>query len=395
MSTETPSINVPQSTTQKITNIFLAQNVATQTKFIVIIMVVIILVATGMYIYTKMNYKKAHCGIINNLYSDIGKVSSINLDDAKFKGYLLRDFYIKSAYNCCAIGKFKNTFVDTCALKQVIRQGVRVLDFQIFSVDNRPVIAVSSLPCDYNSSNIEKQCYLIKESYNSVGFADAMKIIANYAFAGDTCPNPNDPLILHFRIMSTNKKIYTDMTNILHDIFASKMLDKKYSYEYNGNNLTSEPIANVVNKVIISVDKANPYFEDTPLAELVNICSNSVFMRALREKDVKYTPDFTELKDFNKKNMTLELPNVSSSDKNPSAALGMKYGCQMVGMCYQNYDAHLEYYETFFGTAGYAFVLKPEALRYVPVTIPAPKPPDPKLSYANRQYESDYYKFTI
>ena len=31
------------------------------------------------------------------------------------------------------------------------------------------------------------------------------------------------------------------------------------------------------------------------------MCSNSVFMRALRDYDVKYTPDFHELIDFNKK----------------------------------------------------------------------------------------------
>ena len=298
---------------------FNAKEAANATKIIIIVMIVIVLVGTGLYIYTMMNYTKSNCKVINDVYDDIGKVSSINIQDAKFKGFALRDFYIKSAYNCCAIGKFRNTFVDVCALKQVIRQGVRVLDFQIFSVNNSPVIAVSSIPCDYSSSNIERQCYLIKESYNSVGFANAMDIVANYAFSGDTCPNPNDPLMLHFRIMSVNDKIYNDMNDILRDKFANNMLGKEYSYEYNGKSLANVPIENLINKVIIAVDKANPYFEDTPMEELVNICSNSVFMRCLREKDVKYTPDYTELTDFNKKCLTLELPDVSESDANPGS----------------------------------------------------------------------------
>jgi len=383
------------SNNKSIGELFLAQNTAMQTKIIVILMIVLIIFAACMYIYTKMTYTDSHCKIINDVYDDMGKVQSINLQDAKFKDFLLRDFYIKTAYNCCAIGDFKNTFVDTCALKQVIRQGARVLDFQIFSVGNNPVIAVSSIPCDYSSANIERQCYLIKESYNYVKFSDAMQLISNYAFAGDTCPNPNDPLILHFRIMSVNEKIYTDMTNILKDKFNTSLLGKKYSYEFNGNSLANEPIANLVNKVVIAVDRSNNFFEDTPMLELVNICSNSVFMRALREKDVKYTPDYTELVEFNKKNMTIELPNISTTDNNPSAALGMKYGVQMVGMSYQNYDANLEYYEAFFATAGYAFVLKPEPLRYVVVTIPAPTPQNPELSYADREYKSDYYNFTI
>ena len=378
-----------------ISGLFLAQNSAMQTKIVVIILIILIVFATCMYIYNKMSYTGKYCKIINDVYDDMGKVQSINLEDAKFKDYLLRDFYIKSAYNCCAIGDFKNTFVNTCALKQVIRQGARTLDFQIFSIANNPVIAVSSISCDYTSANIEKQCYLIKESYNYVNFSDAMQLIASYAFAGDTCPNPNDPFILHFRIMSVNEEIYTTMSDILREKFNTSLLDKKYSYEFNGHSLANEPIANLVNKVIIAVDRSNNFFEDTPLLELVNICSNSVFMRGLRENDVKYTPDYTELVEFNKKNMTIELPNISTADNNPSAALGMKYGVQMVAMCYQNYDANLEYYETFFATAGYAFVLKPESLRYSLVTIAAPTPQNPELSYANREYKSDYYNFTI
>lgn len=366
-----------------------------QIQIIVITIVIIIIIGTSVYIYNKMTYTKKYCKVINNIYDDIGKVQSINISDAKFKDYALRDFYIKSSYNCCAIGHFKNTYVDTCALKQVIRQGVRVLDFQIFSIENRPVIAVSSIPCDYNSINIEKQCYLIKESYNYVKFSDAMELISSYAFSGDTCPNPNDPLILHFRIMSVNKEIYSTMSDILKTNFNRSLLDKKYSYEYNGYSLANEPITNLINKVIISVDRSNSLFQDTPLLELVNICSNSVFMRGLREKDVKYTPDYKELLEFNKKNLTIEFPDVSTSNNNPSASLGMKYGVQMVAMCYQNYDANLEYYETFFAKAGYAFVLKPESLRYKIVTIAKPEPQNPELSYADREYKSDFYNFTI
>ena len=66
-------------------------------------------------------------------------------------------------------------------------------------------------------------------------------------------------------------------------------------------------------------------------------------MRALRDYDVKYTPDFKELVNYNKKHMTLSMPDLSSSDKNVSAALHMKYGCQMVVMCYQNFDQNLEF----------------------------------------------------
>jgi hypothetical protein len=45
----------------------------------------------------------------------------------------LNDYYIKSAYNACSGGNYKNGFVNICNLKSVLKQGVRGLDFEIYS----------------------------------------------------------------------------------------------------------------------------------------------------------------------------------------------------------------------------------------------------------------------
>ena len=352
---------------------FMQQNTATQTKIITIIIVVTLIIAFGIHMYSMATYRTKHCNMMSNIYTEAGHVASIDTTATGFADHPLRDYYIKTAYNCCAINKFKNTYVDTCALKEVIGQGVRALDFQIFSVDNLPVISVSSISCDYSDTNTDQLCYNIKESYNTVNFADAMSVVADYAFNGTLCPNPNDPLILHLRINSTNNSIYSDMTDILKDKLSTKLLGKKYSYEYNGDNFAAVKISNLVNKVIIIVDKSNPHFEDTPLKELVNICSNSVYMRALREYDVKNTPDFKELTDFNRNYLTMALPDVSANNTNPSPARAMSYGVQMTAMCYQNYDEQLDFYETFFRDAGHAFVLKPESLHAIPLNLTTPE----------------------
>lgn len=364
---------------------------------IIIFIIVIIIVGISLYVSGKMNYEKTKCDDLTTIYDDIGKVSSINPTADGFKDYGLRDFYIKTAYNCCALGNFKNTFVSTCALEQVIRQGVRCLDFEIYSVNNKPVIAVSSL-----------SSYDIKESYNSVDFGKAMNIINDKAFSTQYCPNANDPLILHFRMKSSRPELYKDMSNIIYKTLESRLLGSEYSYEFHGHNLGNVKLSDLYSysnkgdkktlgsgKVIIVIDKSNDMFQTTELDEYVNLASNSVFMRALTNYDVKFTPDFSELIDFNKKNMTLSMPDLSVRNANVPASLHMKYGCQMVGMCYQNYDNNLEFYESFFAENGHAFVLKPENLRYVLVTIPAPTTQDPKLSYANRPVKSDYYSFNI
>jgi hypothetical protein len=357
---------------------------STQTLRVIFwIIILILLIGVISYIIGKVNLNNKNCSNLSKIYDDFPKISSINPDDAQFQ-YKLRDYYIKTAYNCCCAGQFKNDFVNICALKNAIKQGARCLDFEIYSVDNKPVIATSSV-----------DNFSVKEMYNSVPFSDAMNVIANYAYSNSTCPNANDPLILHFRIMSKNKDIYKMMADDIFNNLETRLLDKKYSYEYDGQNLGTVPIKEFLGKTIIIADKTNGLFESTPLDEYINIASNSIFMRALRNYDVVYTPDMQELIDFNKKNMTITMPDLSPYDTNDSASLHMKYGCQMVGMCFQNYDSKMEYYDVFFDGEGHAFVLKPANLRYVPVTVPDPTPQKPAYSYAPRAVKSDYYSFSI
>jgi hypothetical protein len=320
---------------------------------------------------------------MNKLYNTFPSIHTISVSNDDFS-HNFRDYYIKTAYNCCSAGTVKNDFVNICALKNCIRQGVRCLDFEIFSVNNEPVIAVSS-----------QNTFDVKESYNTVSFANAMSIVADYAFSGSTCPNPGDPLVLHFRIMSNNKPIYDAMANTLYSTLSRRLLGKNFSYENNGQNFGQTPLQDLMGKVIVIVDKANPLFSDTLLDEYVNMASNSVFMRALRYHDVKFTPDMQELIEFNKKNMSIVLPDLSPNNNNPSSILCLNYGCQMVALSLQSFDSSLEYYNEMFELTGSAFVLKPAELRFIPVTIPTPPPPNPAYSYQKRDIKADYYAFTI
>jgi len=326
-----------------------------------------------LWCYTKLSLNSKNCRQLESVYTQFPRIASINPDKPAFK-HRLRDYYIKTAYNCCASGNFKNDFVNLCALKNCIKQGARCLDFEIYSVNNLPVIAVSSIS-DFS----------VKESYNTVPFAQAMEVISIYAFSGGNCPNPNDPLILHFRIMSNSKKIQDSIAAALYNTLEDRLLGKDFSYENNGKNLGAFPIANMMGKVAVIVDKSNPIFTDSLLNEYVNLASNSVFMRTLRYTDVEYTPDRDELLFFNKQNMTLCLPDLSSNNKNYSSALAMTYGCQMIGMSFQNFDNNMKFYTQYFDDAGSAFVLRPDRLRYIPTFIPIPPPQDPSNSYGSRK----------
>lgn len=345
--------------------------------------IIIVIIVAIIYGTRTLKRNKSNCNRIESLYPKFPIISSINPNQDKYK-YNLRDYYIKTAYNTCSAGTLKNDYVNICALKNAIKQGARCLDFEIYSLNNKPVIAVSSVNDFYT-----------KGTYNSVNFEEAISIISTYAFSNGTCPNPSDPLLLNFRIMSNNKEIYDNMAKILQQKLQSRMLGKKYSYEFDGKNIASEPVKNFIGKVIIIVDRKNPVYEQTPLDEYVNIASNSAFLRSYTFSQIKNIQDFNELIEFNKQKMTIVTPDKTSNSKNIAPTLAMTYGCQLVAMPLQQKGTFTDYYNKYFNDQNSAFVLKPPELRYVPVTIPTPPPPDPKLSYEKRQVETNYYKFDI
>ena len=83
----------------------------------------------------------------------------------------------------------------------------------------------------------------------------------------------------------------------------------------------------------------------------------------------------------------------SSTDKSPSLNFARYSG----NLCKPRVDCTLKFNEpsllVFISFPN--FVLKPANLRYVPTTVPAPEPQDPKLSYATRTVKSDFYHFNI
>lgn len=324
------------------------------------------------------------CSYMNQMYGTInGKIQSISLANPNSK-YTLKDYYIKTAYNCCSGGSYKNDYVNTCNLTNVLKQGCRGLDFEIYSINDQPVIATST-----------SDSYYIKETYNSVPFIDAMKIIINYAFSTTGAPNPNDPILIHLRIKSNNQKMFQNLANIL-DTYDQYFMGPGTSYGNGQTNFGNIKLSDLSKKIVLIIDNSNKAFMDNrDLYEYVNILSNSIFMRALRNYDIKNTPDLSELQNFNKKNMTIAMPDKGKNPPNLSGIAARLTGCQMIAMRYQLNDVNLQENEKFFGDAGCAFVLKPENLRDIPTTVPEPPAQNPALSYETRTISTQNYSFNI
>ena len=352
-------------------------------KFIAITIILLLIISIIYYVNSKFKLYKYNCKVLKKVYDTRPSLGGLDSNSP----YLLRDYYIKTAYNCCASGQFKADFVGLCALRTCIEQGVRALDFEIYSMDDKPVVAVSSV-----------KNFTFKESFNSISTADIFNTIMNMAFSASNCPNPNDPLILHFRILSKNVPMYDTLASEISNIMNSRILGVDYSFEFGGKNLGAVPIKNFLGKIIIIADASNPLYQKTKLDEYINMTSGSPFMKLMTFQQLKFTQDLT-LKDFNKKNMSIVLPDWSANDQNPNFNISREYGAQLIGMSFQNYDSNLEYYNAFFDGNKTAFVLKPKELRFVPLTIKIPPKAPPAYSYQARAVTTSgpnvYYNYRI
>ncbi len=303
----------------------------------------------------------------------------------------LRNFYIKTALNCCCLGEWKNNYVDMVALEYAIKQGYRCLDFEIYSLNDVPIVAASTKMEDFHHT----------ETFNHLNFTDVCTMINNMAFT--QAPNKDDPLFINLRIKSDNQdaKFATRIVACINQ-FGNRLLGPEYNYEFGGQNLGKVPIKNLMEKVIIMVDISNSIVKNNCdnkdlkcLHQYINIGNGSPFLHDLKyEMNVKNAPNMNELIEHNKKNMSIVFPDPPYT-VNVNFNVAKAFGCQFIGMMPLLKDANLKLYNKVFNQKGSAFALKPSELCYQPVVIETPKSQNPALSFATRKYKSDFASFSV
>ena len=287
--------------------------------------------------------------------TDVTTILPIPSTPSEFN-YSLASYYVMTASDCCLDPSNKTVSID--ALKNAIGKGARCLDFQLFSVNNTPVVSYSSSKDNFYFINVT----------NTIPFSDVMKTIATYAFQEATCSNFSDPLIIHLRVKSNNEDMFAALTNILSS-YVNYMLSSQYNYtSIDPINIPGMSLPFLKNKIIIIIDNTYPsVLKYKPINEYVNIISNVSFCQTMQYTDYKNTPDITQLINFNKTALSIVLPddngsinpqplNISLSETNPG-------GVQMTGISFQYNNAKDI---SLFTESKYAFILKPEILRSSP-----------------------------
>jgi len=286
--------------------------------------------------------------------------------DGKSRGRLC-DYFITSSYNSCCSGDFKDDYVDIEALKNVIKQGARVLDFQIFSINDEIIVSASNNETEF-----------IKGTYNYLylnGYDGILSVIEKYAFNKSTCSNFSDPLFINLRIQ-TEKNIYDSLTQMFKTTFKGRLLESMYGYEgeKSGMDIRNTNILDFKNKIIIMCDQENKNYKNTSFHEFINLSPNndSGFLMKYKNYQINFSEEKSHIKEKSKRNLIAVYPNNTYTNDNKSPKKMFDSGCSIIFMNYQKLDKNLiDYLNTFGSPQEYnslffypsAFLLKPENLR--------------------------------
>jgi len=338
------------------------------------IVILILLILFG-WIYDRLDLEKRTCDKLEKYFKlNIGKSyftsantveqsSAADLTTTKFdvSNSIFKNYYVKSAYNCCCGDGYKNNFVNLCALEKCISNGCRFLDFEIYSYNNKPIVASSTANSNY-----------IKETYNSLDLGDVLSSVTTRAFDAIHTNCSRDPLILNFRVMSTNLTMLEKMGALFEqylDIATSGTTTFRIMKQH---NYTTGSILNVEMKdlyktiiVICDFYPSNNILEtNVELAKLktyINLKGTSAYCKTYRYTEIAgKTGQFI---DETKRSYVIVLPNLNNSVTNNEFAPSYGYGCNAIAMKYQTKDANLErYIQQFTSKGNFSWILKPTHL---------------------------------
>lgn len=347
------------------------QLMGSENNVVIISFVIIffILFSVLSWIYSTLSNKSRSCVRINSIYKEGNDLRTdaaalpIKITEDNKLDILVKNFFIKTAYNCCCVDGYKNNWVDGCALRKCIYQGARCLDFEIYSYNDEPIIAAST--ANNNS---------IKETYNYMKFQDVLTIIKNENHSNKIA-NHSDPLFLHFRIMSDNINIYKKMAIIIKSVLFNNNDQNQNRCNIKEKNLVMSNINDneLQNKYIIMVNAKNYInVQQTDLIDYVNLQSGGPNLGLLRYQTLLAAGDNNALlKAQTKKSLFIVLPDLNNNIENYDWTKAYNNGCQFIAMKFQHVDNQLIHYNKIMfieninninGEARRAIVLKPKHL---------------------------------
>jgi len=318
--------------------------------YITLSIIIFILLLLSSWVANRLSLKKRSCKKLNIYWPSLTNTTYFLNPNTNTTGAIVKqnsgfgidtsnnkliNYHVKSAYNCCCGDGYKNNFVALCALEKCIANGCRFLDFEIYSYNNEPIIAASTANSNY-----------IKETYNSLLLEEVLITIKEKAFNLISTNCANDPLILNFRVMSTNLAMLKKMGDLIEKCLGDA--DGAFSIETKKEEtLIFTQMEELYKKVIIICEfNPSPSIIDTnadlsKLKDYVNLKAKGLNCNTFRYNQIASKKGSVSFIDTTKTKYTIVLPNLDNSIINFDPALSFDTGCQAICMKHQNIDNNL------------------------------------------------------
>lgn len=289
----------------------------------------------------------------------------------------LCDYFVAASAYSVFPGNAVSDYVSDDILPLVIKAGARLVELDVYSDEqDQPVVGLKNQNIGYDYS------------YNNVPFQACCVAIANTAFNASETPLSTDPFILSL-VFHTEKTVTLNAAaDVLKDTLRKYMLPPEYSYQR--RDMASEPICTVKGKLLV-VSGGN--LSGTALEEMVNLSWSGSNLRRLTYMQASQPYDHDELIEYNRKKITMVVPDATSSLVNSNPEILFGYGCQWNLMSYGSVDKMMELYISRFQER--SFIEKPESLRYKKTTYKKPAPPDPSLSFQPKNLKTALFDVTL
>jgi len=340
------------------------------------IFVIIVLIIYFKYIFRRV--PRALSSLVD--YSKKMNLIPISANSVIMKGnFKLCDFYIASSYKSYLPKNQYWDYSSVDAIEKVIRAGARYVELDVFPSG----FCLNSEPVVFNGDEVGLYNYTTR-----LYFEKCMKRISDWAFNAQLSNN-TDPFFICINInCDSNKRLLQKIAKIIHKNFDNRLLGPNYNWRK--SNLALTPIKELQSKIVII---SNSNWEGSAMEEYVNFSPDMPFLRTMGHKQIASHLDQNELTDFNRQNLTRVYPQfVEAESQNFNPSISWLNGSQFVCMNYQTIDnMMLLYFETF-KTA--SIVLKPERLRYKPVSYSSPIKQNPVVSFAPIQKTTPLYSIT-
>lgn len=286
----------------------------------------------------------------------------------------LCDYYMASSSYSVFPSTYTNDYVSDSVLPLVIKAGARLIELDIYAdSDNHPIVGLKNEKFGYDYAK------------NSIKFESCCVSIANSAFNKIETKSASDPFVLSL-MFHTNKTTTIDAcAEILKQTLGRYLLGPEYAFHR--KNLAQEPICNLSGKLIIV--SGGEVKGSHSMQEFVNLSWDNSNLRRISYMTASQPYDHEELINSSKRSITMVVPDADPDLKNNNPIILFGYGCQWNLMNYGSLDSMMELYIGKFQKG--SLLLKPEHLRYKPLTIKKPFLPPPEHSFQPMSHTSPIY----